>query len=287
MKLVCPYDRALISRLERRNLCVRVNSPEELVPAARAVQAHSNLSCVICDSKVPVDEIDAGDDWQNIPIALMVPSIGSFRNVAKKLPLLRKLDLRVYFPCDNQNLTGARILASVGIPASIVLNSDRALDWDALADLMTYALLGLAKHAPIEPFQTIANGYREASRRWEDWGRVYFDVPAHYLHVSEKGKIALSSRELLAGEFVADDLSKVDSPEVREAIENRMEAWRDLFLEDHFCARCGAWRICRGKFSRGKTKPDGCAEFFEEMANVVEQYRIKLKSTAPERIWQP
>jgi len=39
-------------------------------------------------------------------------------------------------------LADARILASLGIPTCVVLGADDKPDWDALADLMTYALLG-------------------------------------------------------------------------------------------------------------------------------------------------
>ena len=287
IKLVCPNQRALIGRFEQRTLCVRVNTPQEIIAAANDVRAHNNLFCVICDSKIPIEEIDIGEDWENTPIALMAPSVGRFRNISKKLELLRKLNLRVYLPCNEKNLTGVRLLASVGIPTCIVFNVDHTLDWDALADLMTYALLGGAQHAPIEPFQTIANSYRQTSRRGEDWGRVYFEDSSRYLHIDVTGKIALSHRELLAGDFIADDLSKLDSLEIKEAIEDRMNMWRNLFLENHFCARCSAWRICRGKFSKGKTEPNGCVNFFDEMADIVEQYRNKLKSNRPVEKWQP
>lgn len=285
VKLVCPNNRALMDRLERRTLCVRVDSPQEIVAAADNARGRNTLSCVICDAKVPLDAIDVDEKWQDIPIALQVPSVGKFRNLSGKLGLLRKLNLRVYLPYARENLTGARLLASVGIPVGIVLEAETPPDWEALADLMTYALLGIAPHAPVEPFQTIADSYRPAARS-EDWGRAYFDDPSRYLHVDAAGNIALSRRELLAGDFVAEP-SALDSPEVAEAVDDRGQLWRELFLANHFCATCRAWRVCRGRFSAGRDAPDGCTGFFGEMADVAEQYRNRSRPNGRVETWRP
>ena len=281
MKLVCPHERALIDRLEGRTVCVRVDAARDIAAAAADVRRRNTLACVICES-VPLEEIEIRDDWHGVPIALMAPSVGRFRNVAKKVAALRKLNLRVYLPADD--LTGARVLASLGI--AVCIDFGAAPDWEALADLMTYALLGPVPHAPIDPFQTIADGYRQTARS-DDWGRVLFDDPSRTLHLDAAGRIALSRRELLAGDFIAGDPSKLDSPLVRHAIEERLEAWRNLFAEDHFCARCEAWRICRARLRDGKAAPDGCDAFFHEMAEVIERRRNNPGSKRAAEKWQP
>lgn len=286
LKLVCPNKRALIDRLERRTLCVRINFSEDVAAAVDAAKARNSLFCVICDSNVPLDEIEIPDGWPGEPIALMVPSVGRFGKISKKLVALRKLDLRVYLPYGKENLVGARMLASVGIAAGMVFDPGETPDWDAIADLMTYGLLGAAPHAPIEPFQTMATAYRRDGRS-EDWGHAWFDDPSCYLHIDEAGRIALSRTDLLAGEFVADDLSELDSPVVSAAIEDRTEAWRNLFFENHFCARCKGWRLCHGRFCDGKPTSNGCDDFFNEMTSVIEQYRRKMKLKRPVERWQP
>jgi hypothetical protein len=283
VKLVCPHERALIDRLEGRTVCVRVDAARDIAAAAADVRRRNTLSCVICES-VPIEDIEIEDDWQGVPIALMAPSVGRFRNVAKKAAALRKLNLRIYLPCEADNLTGARLLASLGI--AVCIDFGAAPDWEALADLMTYALLGPVPHAPIDPFQTIADGYRQAARS-DDWGRVFFDDPSRTLHLDAEGRIALSRRDLKAGDFVACDLSKLDSAEVKHAIEQRLDAWRNLFAEDHFCARCEAWRICRARMCDGKAAPDGCDAFFHEMAEVIERRRGKPESNRPAEKWRP
>jgi hypothetical protein len=280
VKLVCPHDRALLDRLEARTVCVRVDATSDIASAAADVRRHNTLACVICDSNVALEDIEIQDDWRDLPIALMVPSAGRFRGIAGKVDALRTLNLRVYLPCDA--LTGARVLASLGIAVCIEFHT--APDWDALTDLMTYALLGLVPHAPIDPFHTIANGYRQTNRS-DDWGRVTFDDPSRYLHLDAAGRIALSRSDLCAGKFVASDLPQLDSPEVKRAIEERTEAWRELFAECHFCARCRAWRICRARVCDGKAAPDGCEAFFGEMAEVIEHRRNQPGSAAA--LWQP
>ena len=281
-RLVCPHERALIDRLEGRTICVRVGAARAIVAAAAEVRRRNTLACVICDSCAPLGDIEIEDGWQDIPIVLAVPSVGRFRDVAKKVGTLRKLNLRVHLPCAADNLAGARILASLGIP--VCMNFEVTPDWDGLADLMTYALLGLVPHAPIDPFQTIADRYKRTARS-DDWGHVLFDDPSRYLHLDAKGRVALSRRDLEAGLFVAGDPSKLDTPELEHAVRERAEAWRGAFAEDHFCARCQAWRICRARLCDGKAAPDGCDAFFAEMADVIEQRRNK--SDRPAAKWQP
>jgi hypothetical protein len=265
---------------------MRVKDHRDIVVSANAARTCNTLLCVVCDSEIPLEDLGGEQDWQGIPIALTVPSVDKYRNISRKLAALKNLNLRVYLPCDKENFTAARLLSSVGINTAIVFDEDTAPDWDALADLMTYALIGIVPHAPIEPFQTMANACRQGPRG-EDWGRVYFDDPSRYVHIDAMGRVALSHRELLARDFVTDDLSGLDSLEIRKAIDDRGEMWKTLFLENHFCAHCGGWRLCRGKFSAGKAKPDGCTEFFDEMMDVVEQHHNKLRSGKSGGKWQP
>jgi hypothetical protein len=285
-KLICPNEPSLLDRLDKRHLCVRVGSPGEIVAAANKARERNRLFCVLYDAEAPIETIDLDESWLGLPIALTAPALGRFRNVAGKLPLLKKLDIRVYFPCEEGNLVGARLLASLGVPSGLAFDFARPPDWEALADLMTYALLGAAPHAPVEPFQTMADGCRQGLRG-EDWGRAMFDDPSQFLHLDATGRIALSRRELLAGEFVAQDLSALDSPALARAVAERLESWRNLFLDNHVCARCGGWKLCRGRFADAKTEPDGCAEFFEDMMDVVEQSWKRADLKKPVEQWRP
>ena len=282
-KLVCPDERALIDRLERRSLCVRVSDPQTIAAAAHHATRRNSLFCVICDSDTLLSEIETEETWRGIPIAWIAPAVGPFRHLSRQLALLRTLNLRVYLPATD--LIGARLLTSVGIPTCVMFDTV-APDWDILADLMIYTLLDMAPHAPIEPFQTIAEGYRQTA--WsEDWGRVWFHDPLQYLHVDDQGRVALSRRALLAGDFIAHDVSELDTPTVKQTVADQCQAWQAFFAHHHFCTLCKAWRICHGRFATGKTEPDGCADFFCEMMTVIEQRRDRVQSNRVAEIWQP
>ena len=170
----------------------------------------NRLFCVIVESDRPLADMEFDDRHQGIPLAVMAPSLGRFRDLARHLDRLRTLNLRVYLPCDHpDNLTGLRILSSVGITCCADFR-DGSTDWESLADLATYAVLERAPHAAIEPFAFMAANY-PACRRL-DWGRVFFDDPRHFLHLDAAGRVALSRAELAENRFVAHSLNEIERP---------------------------------------------------------------------------
>ena len=215
----------------------------------------------------------------------MAPSLGRFRDLARHLDRLRKLNLRVYLPCDHaDNLAGLRILSSVGIACCADFR-DGGTDWEALADLATYAVLERTPHAAMEPFAFIAANYYSTDRL--DWGRVCFDDPRHFLHLSEDGRVALSQADLAEGRFVAHNLSEIETPADFPPIRERLRAWRHFFIDNHPCASCAGWRICLGKFSANLSGNPGCAEFFGEMMDLVRRHTALRAAPEERRIWQP
>lgn len=279
-KIVCPYNPALLDRLSGRVVVVRVDDPTQVASAAADVtKSHNELFCVILELKVPVDQIALQDEWKGIPIALMAPSLGKFRNLVKELELLRKLNLRVYLPCSNlENLSGLRILASVGVPCCVTFDRGET-NWEALTDLMTYAVLERAPHAPIEPFVFIASHYDPCA--YTEWSSIYFDDPKQFLHLDSKGRVALSHAELLKEKFIAKDISEIEDTAACPTYVEKFDAWRQFFLNNHPCACCEGWRVCLGKFApngRGK-KSKGCTAFFSEMMEVSQRYKaLQLQS---------
>jgi hypothetical protein len=182
---------------------------------------------------------------------------------------LAGLDLRLFLPGTSENLLALRLAASLGVPGGVELVE--AVDWTALSDLATYALLGLVPHAPISPFAEIADRYVATGRT--DFGHVYLDDPTRYLHLDAEGRVALGAADLAAGRFVAErpeDLALQDHPAYRE----RVEGWRTLFLEPDGCAWCPGFRICLGRL-RGLG--EGCAAFCEDLMDVVERHQDRRK----------
>ena len=154
---VCAHSRALLERIHNRAVAVRLNDSEHVTDAAEDVALSRNeLVSVIVESPLPMESIGFQKDWGKIPVTLICPSLGRFRNLARRFDLLRELNVKIFLPWCKENLLGLQILASLGISCGIAIADDEP-DWDSLADLMTYALLERVPHAPIEPLPTSAS----------------------------------------------------------------------------------------------------------------------------------
>lgn len=282
IKVICPFEPTLIKRLKSVEIAVRVNSPD-LIPAASETVAESGnrLMAVILDSEKTLGEIQLNEDWGTIPIALMTPSMGRFSGIAESARILRGLNLRVFLPYGAENMTGVRILASIGIPCCIVPEVTEP-DWDAFADLMTYAVLERVPHAAIEPFDFIKRHYKENS--YIEWGRSYFEDSAHFLHLDSEGRAAFSRKALLDGNFIGDvsDLAAA----LNKATEWKTLNRRKLFLENHPCSRCLSFKMCLGRAWRGEANQSGCSAFFSEAMEVLELYHAQTSTVQERTVWQ-
>jgi hypothetical protein len=272
--IVCPYNPALLNRLKGQVIVMRVEGTESISKTvADVAQSGNQLRQMIVETNLPLDSIEYRDEWKDIPLTIRASSFGKFRNLVKKLDIMRRLSLCVYLPCtDHTNMVGLRILSSVGIRCGVTFEGD-VVDWEDLADLMTYAVFERTPHAPIEPFMFIATNYK--SNAYTDWGTVYCDHPSTFLHLDSEGHVALSHKELNKKQFIAMDYFAVTESSLLEAIEQRSQAWRQYFVDNRVCARCPAWRICLGKFDPGTQENTGCAAFLSEMMEAAEQYQIR------------
>lgn len=284
--IVCPGSDSLLQSFTGFSVTLRLKSCDHIGPGVEKVWKSGNtLNGVIVESDRPLADIELDDHRQGIPLAVMAPSLGHFRHLAKHLDRLRNLSLRVYLPCDHpDNLASLRILSSVGIHCCADFRPGRT-DWESLADLATYALLGRVPHAAIEPFVFMAANYH--SSQYIDWGRVTFDDPRYFLHLDEAGRVALSQAELDEKRFVAHRLSEIGTPEEFPPIRERLQSWKHYFADNHPCASCAGWKICHGKFSDDLTRKPGCSEFFMDLIDLIRQ-RLALQVAQEERrIWQP
>jgi hypothetical protein len=284
-KFVCPHNRDLLQSFRDRTVVVRVQDLDAAVAAASDVYESGNhLLCVLVESDSPLADLDFSEAHYDLPLAVMAPSCGRFRHLAGRLGLLRGLNLRVYLPgSPPENLVGLRILSSVGIHTSVVI--DRGVNWEALADLMTYAVLERAPHAPIEPFAYIASHYDPPCRL--EWGGLFFDAPEDYLHLDDQGRVALSSAELLEQRFFAQSISDIAKPDKYPATRERLQERRQHFEDNHPCLSCGGWAICLGKFAAADAGNQGCTGFFLEMVEVARTFKARQNKTGKLQIWQP
>ncbi len=283
--LVCPFHKPLVDRLGGRSLVFRIDRTEDIhniVSYQKVGRYHSH--CIWLQSKNPLGEIKFQESWRGVPLALAVPALGRFRDVACQLPVLRQLNIRIYLPTDTRkNMSALRILASLGINSCVVFHEE-GLNWELMTDLMTYALLGTARHAHIEPFHYLAANYAPNWRN--DFGAVYFNDPTRYLHLDEQGRVSLSPEDCASGRFIVDNIENASDIVSHPEYIRRTDEWRNVFLEAEGCAYCQGWRICLGKFSRLRERVPGCREFFVELIETLEQHQ-SLTDRRRQAVWQP
>lgn len=260
--IVAPFREALLVALKRAPLVVRLRHQREVATALDyARRHHLNVRSLLVETTTPLCAIDVQDRWADTAIALFVPAAGRYREFQSLLPLLRQLRTRVYLPPTSfENVLAVRILASNGVRAAVVLRPPIA-SWDALSDLMIYALAA-APHAPIEPFEYLATHYRPGTR--VDYANVYFDDPTDYLHVDDAGRVALTGDDLRSGRFIADDVEDVDDVVV------------PVRMASGACARCPGWSVCTGRFADEAAKTDHCRGFFTELLDTIAATRRRL-----------
>jgi len=282
--LVCEYDRELLARMGGKSLVLNLRDVDDISDVYQDSQRYDfHIHCLNIETGKDLTDIAVKEDWDNLPIALHVKSLGKFREFVLRLPVIRKLNIRIYLPTDNpENFTSARILSSLGVDSAVELRSE-GIDWEAATDLMTYSLLGMVPHAPIDPFQYIAEKYDPG--RNTDFGAVYFDDPRTYLYINNDGKIAASKRELKDGVFLADGIDDLDRIEESDAYRARLGNWMDHFGKPDGCAYCPAWRVCLGKFSKTAKDDPGCRNLFSEIMDVVEQFQSR--QNGDRHLWRP
>jgi hypothetical protein len=277
-------DHDILQSLRGRALVIQVDDPIILPHAAHYIEhAHHHIHCLRIISEEPLSSFELPEALQHVPIALHAPRLGRFRDFVSRLPFLRSLNIRIYLPNEpEENYTSLRIMSSLGIQSAISFGS-KNVDWERLSDLMTYSLLGLVPHAPIEPFNYIAEHYESSKRT--DFGSVYFNDPLRFLHIDREGRVGLSRDDLEAGRFIPQSLDELDDIENSDENETSLESWRDVFLRADGCASCQGWRVCLGKFDGAGGNDRGCESFFSELMEITEQYQSlqgKKKS-----VWQP
>lgn len=281
--IVCPLSKDLLSRLGGRSVALLVDRPEQVPEASQMCSDHGcTLKCVRLQAGCALAAVPFDEQWRSIPLAVSVSAAGRMRDLVARLPLIRTLRMYVYLrSTDTQAITDARILSSLGL--AVVLEIDGGTpDWDLLADLATYAVVGRSTHGPIEPFASLARTY--SPTEWNDCGAVYFDDPARYLHADAAGRVALSAADLAAEAWVADDVCEyIDSGRWADA-GRPMERHGERFQTLNECSGCPAWRVCLGRFRATGDVEATCRAFAVDLMQLIEQHQEQERPA--ESLWQ-
>ncbi len=281
---VCPLNKKLIRTLRERSLVIKLDKIQDVGQAvALEKEFDFHIHCLQLETQTPLASIPFQNDWLDVPLAVYTPSLGNFFDFVEKLPLLRQINIRVYLPTNKkENYTNLQIISSLGITSALEFKKDY-LDWELMTDLMTYALLPLVPHAPIDPFYYIANRYDPHKRN--DYNSVYFNDFRFYLHLDHDGRVYFSHDDLKQGHYIADSIEELNNPEVEKELSKRYFRWTGFFLKTDGCAYCPGWRICLGKFSDTVKSIPGCSKFFSEFMDVIEQYKSIQRDK--KEVWQP
>jgi hypothetical protein len=147
---------------------------------------------------------------------------------------------------------------------------------------MTYAILGVIPHAPIEPFSYIAAHYDPSTHT--EWSSIYFEDPKRFLHLNAAGRAAPTNEALLQEDFLPESLEEITGDGFALPA-GKLDSWRELFLQNHPCVVCKAWKVCRGRFSKEKGETAGCSCFFFEMMRVSQIYKDRLTESEDRQVW--
>jgi len=281
---VVPWRRDLLNQLSGKAVVVVANGLDEMQTAIQVLDGMNVvLRCLVVRSKASLASISLKPEFANYPLAIYPSRLGRFQDLIRVLPILRKMNVRVYFCAeDKKNCEAIRILASLGIETVTTFES-ATVQWDLLKDLATYALLGIVPHAAIEPFHYIASRFNPKEPL--EWDSVYFDDPSTYLNVDEQGRVALTRTDLIEGRFLALSPAEVTIESRSQALKEHYDSRSKFFLDRSPCAYCQGWRVCLGRFHAHKKKEQSCSEFFVELMDVIDCYN-KGRGKQKDSVWQ-
>jgi len=283
--IVCPNKQTIINSLGGKSIVPVVTCLDDIPEVLEYVkEAEAHLHCVIVRSAVPLSLQNFSKELKGVPIALFVESAGNMSEVIVQTGLLKELNIRIYLPMDTEyNFSVIRILSSLGIETGT--SFDATVDWEKLADLMSYAFYGQVQHAPIAPFNYLAERYNNMNRN--DYSAVYFEDPMTYLHMDDNAHVALTSKDLTSGNYLAESIYDIDDLNEMGGYQDKVNEWRRFFLKSDGCAYCPSWRICLGKYEGSYTDEVeyGCRDFFDEFYTAIEK-QDSTQTSAVQK-WQP
>jgi hypothetical protein len=281
LALVCPNSERLISKLFGKTLVLKVQSVGEIPKAFDRGTVENRVLCIVVDEQKALSAVHVQEEWKRVPILLHVPELGSLKKVLSRARQLRDWNIRVFMPgARAENLTSLRILSSLGISAG--LTTTPPLNWDAVSDLMHYAIYTRTPHGDIDPFGYVKLNYNPQEFMYLQ--TPWFENPLKYVHIDEEENIALSSAGLKDGTLIGRGLESLAG--LRESTEYRhsINSWQGLFLEDHRCAYCPAWRLCQGTYVADCEQDPDVYRFFEDFMAAADASYAERQGSAK---WQP
>lgn len=281
--LVCPFNEKLISGLKQRAIVVNTEDVHSIRHIYAEVNKANKLHAIKISTGLPISEIDFQETWKTIPLAIYAPQLGDYKEFLHRLSLLRSLNARIFLSTQYEfNFIALKILSTLNINCGLYFGRDPR-NWDAINDLMQYAIYNKVKHAPIEPFHWLASHYEPTE--YTDFSIVYFNNPARYLHLNNEGQIALTEEDLEEGRFIGEGIGDLDTITSNIQYKERLNNRYDSMLSMNECAFCVAFRICLAKFPGLENKSETCKRFFQDFLDAADYHHLS-KSRNGNQLWQ-
>lgn len=226
---------------------------------------YENLFCSLAS-------IDIDSSWGNTPIILRIGRIGQYRDIANKLEQLKSLNVMIVLPADSsQSYRDVQILSSLGIHSGIDFTNG-CHTWESFKDLLAYAFYGRMHHADIEPFTSMSTHY--CGMNYVSPDIMSFYNPERYIHIDNNGNVAFSREQLKNGDFFDSGWDILPNISSHPAIKEESHKWQQLFIENHTCTYCPAFRVCKA-FFMGQSENGSCQDGMMDLLEAIEFKKVE------------
>lgn len=266
--LVTQYNWPIEEYLKGNALIVYINHFDDIKNIRKHIDDTTIVNgYVYIDKYASLETIDINPELCDAPLFLYINRLGQFREVYQKLENLKRMNVAVIFTGpEDTACTDAQIVASLGIHTGIALSPDSQLS-DSVLDLITYTFYSTSPHAEIEPFTTLERYYDGES--YVSPVLADFINPSRYIHVDKNLHLAFSKSDLEQGNIIGDNLSLIRDFKLQDAIDEKEREWQKLFIDNHPCTFCPAFRACSGYFASHQ-KEGRCREVMTELLDAIE-----------------
>jgi hypothetical protein len=284
-KLVCNFNIDLINQFNGNAFVIKTNDIGNISRINHLTNEHNKVHCIVVNHNGPLSGLNISEEWEGIPIHIFAPRFGNFMQFIEQRFKYNNLSIRVFLSSEiDTNYRDIQILSSLGIDCGIFF-SEKSINWDKLNDLMVYSTYGKAHHASIQPFEFAINKFEY--NKPVDFSNVYFDNPREYLHLSDDGKVALSSYDLHFENFITADLNNINAIEQDQNYKDYLNRWQSFFMKFDECSCCPAWRLCLGKFNYLVDKKTSCQPFFNDLMEAAEFVKNSKTKISQKELCQP
>lgn len=275
--LVTQYNWPIEEYLNGNALIVQINHLDDIFNIKRHYDNSVINGFIYVDKYASLETVDIKPEWADTPIIMYLNRLGRFSEVHDKLELIKRLNVTIIFTGSEQSAcTDAQIVASLGIHTGISFEPNSQLN-DSVLDLITYTFYSPMPHADIEPFSTIERYYD--GETYVSPNLAKFVNPNRYIHVDKFYHLAFSKEDLEQDNYFGDNLELIlrdTDTKLQEAIDNKEHEWQKLFIVNHPCTFCPAFRVCCGYFA--SYKGERCQAVMTELLEAIEFQKQKKQT---------